>query len=153
MTPVQTLSQLTFSITGCKCTNFDFTDFGNQFKGEISSEGYQFLFELSLDIKKDLNVLTVLIKSELSQNIQDAPALAKLSSEHQFKVIDLNKHLTQQGDQIMIPDGLLIQFFSISVGNLRGMYSIKLDGSPFSNAVLPAIDPTSLLPRKQNAFA
>lgn len=138
-----------FAITGCKCTKFSFTEFALNNNQKIDHDKYQFTVTVRLDVLKDkidtvsVNVNSILFKLEGDKNV-----IANLESEHEFRVVNLQSLITQTSEGLMIPDAMLIQFFSISISAVRGMYSIKLSDSIYNNAVLPVFDAAQFIPRK-----
>ena len=138
----------TFSIIGCRSTKFDFTTFALNNKEKIPQDKYQFEFSINLNIAKEQNLITVNILSTLSKLESDKEKIATLESVNEFKILNLGELITETTDGILIPDPIIIQFFSISLSNTRGMYAVKLENSIYDNAIAPVMDISQFIPKK-----
>jgi hypothetical protein len=142
--------EVTFGIIDCKCVSFNFTDFAINNTNAIPNDKYEFGLNINLNVDEISKKITIRISSFLVNNSSDKKeVIANIESINEFNVVNLNDVIIKSANGNALPNQVLTQFFAIAVSNLRGMYAVKLDGSLYSNAVLPIIDVSKLL-IKQN---
>ena len=64
-----------------------------------------------------------------------------------FEIKELEKFVEIQGDDVVVTAPLMKQMLGISVGALRGIVSVRTQGTPLANSPLPMIDLTALMYR------
>jgi len=141
--------QISFSLRTCKCLLFELTDVAKQNQIGIPFDKYKFDFRFKFDLDGEKKTATIRIDSVLS-SISDTPGiLATLNSINEFLIVNFDKVVVKNiHGQLQIPDAALHSFLSVSVSSLRGMYIIKLEDTIYSNAILPLVDTSQLVPKK-----
>ncbi|TMI74837.1 MAG: hypothetical protein E6H09_03065 [Bacteroidetes bacterium] len=146
------LVSLTLSIKECKCLSFSFTDYALKNKKQIALDQYEFTFTLTTQIFENEKLFSVVIETKLfekqSENVKIE--LAELKAKCAVAVINFDEVIRKTDDksQLLIPDQLFLLCNTLTVSAVRGMFSIKLDDTIYSNALLPIVDPNLFLPTK-----
>lgn len=156
MTLVPQHIQVNFAITGCKIIRFSFSDFANKNKEQFLSDRFSFAFTLNLQIDEYAKQVSVLINSTLQvidEYKNPKEEIACIDTKNDFKVINLEQFLIKSAEGDLLPDGLIIQLFSISIASLRGIYATKLQETIYENAVLPLMDVAQFIPKKAITIA
>ena len=96
-----------------------------------------FNFNQNLRQVKVTGIVKLLKKDMIMQRIE----LAELRSSHLFSIVNFDEiiQITPNG-QFQIPNSLMEICNGISISGIRGMYSVKTEGTRFNNAVLPLLD-------------
>jgi hypothetical protein len=144
--------QFTFGMNGCRCTNFALTEFGKSNINAIPFEKYQYDVAIRLDIRKENDLVSVLIKSSLTATMEPTVVIAEIETANDYKVLNLDQIITETNVNMMLPEAIVQQLFIISMSNLRGMFAVKLENTIYNNAVLPVMDINQLIPKKNPAF-
>ena len=147
---IQPQLQITFTLKELKCLSFELTDYANSNTKQIASDGYEFQFNLELLIFEETKSTKLALITTLLEKVteKEKHELAKLKAELTFVVVNFWDVFKTQGDKILIPDQLITAFSNIAIGGVRGMFVIKLEGTRFSNAILPLLDSKIFLPKR-----
>lgn len=145
--------EFAFAITGSKCDSFNFSKFAIDNKENIAFDKYRFSFTIRIDVEKEKELVIVKLGTTLAKLENDQEIIATLDSTTVFKVLNLSKFLIENAEGTLIPDPIVIQFFSIAISNARGMFTIKLADSIYSNAVVPIIDVSKMIQKKPSNIA
>lgn len=141
--------QISFAIKTCKCTSFMMTDYAKKNKKLIQDDKFNFSLAIRFDldsIKNNAIITTISVISNLNDNNEK---LAEINAVTEFNILNFDGVVTKNAHgQLGLPDQILISFFSISISNVRGMLSVKLEDTIYTNATLPLIDPAQLIPKK-----
>lgn len=141
---------LTISIIETKCISFSLTEYALNNKAPISQDRYEFAFAVNLTLLDTLKQVRVLISVKLFEKDDKGgkSQIAELNSSYLFLIHNFDEAL--QRDPVsgnwIIPREFFQLFNGISISGVRGMYSVKLDDTLYSNAVLPIVDANLLLP-------
>ena len=148
MNDTLTNSQVTFLINKCSCIEFKLSDFAKSNKIKIESGKYGFNFTINLQIVEqtksieiDLEARVVSLKTEKSND-----EIASIKSVHSFQLQNFNDIAIKTDNGIQIPQQLMTPLLAIALSSLRGMLSVKLEGSIYENAIIPVIDVTRMMP-------
>ena len=132
---------ISFSIKECKCTHFSLTEFGKKNKYQFAHDKYEFTYNVTLKIVEQQELMLIDIASVLKQLDEPKEVILELNSSNTFSIPNYKSILIKIGDNPPgIPDVLIATLLGIALSSLRGMYSVKLEGSKYSNAVMPALD-------------
>ncbi len=147
--PANPAINMTLAIIEDKCESFTLSPYATAQAVALDREAYEFNFIINFNlnhITKQAKV-TSTVKLLEKQTDNARIELAELRSSHLFQIVNLDEIVrTSQEGQMQIPNVLIKVCNSISVGSIRGMYSIKKENTVFEHAVLPLLDPKSLLP-------
>lgn len=139
----------TFGITGCKCKSFKLTDFGVKNLSKIGHDKYQFTVSVKLDLSREKKDSVIVLVNGLLLKLEgDKEPIAELESEHEFRVVNMTDIIKTTPEGLLVPDAVLTQFYSLCLAAVRGMFSIKLEGTLYENAVMPVMDVTQLIPKR-----
>lgn len=64
-----------------------------------------------------------------------------------FEIENLKQHIVRNGDEVIVAGQLMMTMLSIAVGALRGVVSVRTQGTKLRNTPLPIIDLTALMYR------
>jgi hypothetical protein len=79
--------------------------------------------------------------------------LMTITSENSFFVLDFDKVFkAPASEQLLIPDGFLLNVIQISLGSARGMLVIRNKGTYLSDIILPVFDSLEILQRLKEAM-
>ena len=92
-------------------------------------------------------IILILLDTKIFNNADKEIQFCNLTVFFEFHVIGLKK-LAHKKNTISIPDGLLNHLFVISYSTMRGILFEKCSGTYLSELILPAIDPTMIIPKK-----
>lgn len=146
----QHAQNLTFSLKDCKCKSFALTDFGAKNKVPIDADKYQFNFLFTLNIDEQAKTVKIELGARLSGFSEIKDDLANLVSINEFLILNFDEIAVKNNDQMpAIPSHTLIPFFSVAISSLRGMYAVKLENTLYSNAILPLVDASQIIPHSQ----
>jgi len=147
--PVNPQINITMSILENKCDSFSLTPYAQNEGVQLSMDQYEFHFTMNFNFNQNLRqakvtgIVKLLEKRPDNQRIE----LAELRSSHLFSIVNFDELIRMTPDgQILIPNPLMEICNGISISGIRGMYSVKTEGTRFNNAVLPLLDPKTLIP-------
>jgi hypothetical protein len=144
ITPVQ----VTFSIRQSRCLEFNFTEFGNNSQVEFDFDKYLFNFSLLINVDAEKQFIDINLSVNLNGNREsNKEKIAELKSINSFHVLNFNEIAKNSERGPEIPNDLIVALIGISLSNLRGMLSVKLEGSKYTNAVIPIMDANQFLPK------
>ena len=145
LTPIN----ITFSIRTAECLSFSFTDYALKNKIAIDSGSFQYDFKVQQTVLPDEKNLSVTFLTTLLE-IQGASRipLADLTSKMIFHIVNFDDVIQTVNNQFQISNALLSLASGISASTVRGMFVIKLQGSIYTNAVMPAVDPNIFIPHR-----
>ncbi len=145
---IPTAIPLSLSIKECKCTKFSFTEFAKSNKSIIPPDQYLFTFNFGLNIREMERLVAIKLDSTLTGNSPEVKEnIASIETNHHFLVNNFEDVTIKKNYRIEMYDQVLMPFLSISLSNLRGMFAIKLEDSIYSNAIVPLVDVSQLLPK------
>jgi hypothetical protein len=147
---VNTESKMAASITTrlleSKCQSFTFTPDALKVTNQPALDKYEFKIAINVNFNQGTHQATVTATVKLAENRNgEKIELAELKSTHLFLIVNFEDviHANEQG-QFVIPGPLLDLYSEVAISSARGMFSIKLEGTTFDNAVLPLIHPNLL---------
>jgi hypothetical protein len=151
-TPATPQINITLSLLEDKCESFIVTAYAQNEAVPEPMEQYEFNFTINFNLNQASQQARVssIVKLQEKQDDGSGKELAELKSTHLFFVQNFHEiiHIASNG-MLLIPNPLIEVCNSISISSIRGMYSIKKENTVFRHAVLPLIDPKSLLPPAQ----
>jgi hypothetical protein len=140
---------VTLSMLENRCDSFTFTADSLRITSQPQFDQYEFSFTINFNLTQAslqarINVSVKLVLKEPDGNRIE---LAELKSTHLFLIQNFNQIIqtTPQG-QMLIPNPVLEVCNGVSISSIRGMFSVKTEKTLFSNAVLPLVDPKTLIP-------
>lgn len=146
-------TSLSVLITECVCTHFSLTEFAKSNKKSILYTDYIYDFNVSFTTKIEEKKLVVTIETNLKGNFETkAELISHIKSLHVFSINNIEEALimTERGKEM--PEQAIIPLIGIACSNLRGMLAVKLEGSIYSNAIVPIIDVTNLIQKKASTI-
>lgn len=139
----------TIQITEITIPRFEITDYGKQNK-QIPFDGYEFQFTQELRISEEEKTLqsnfTVKLLEKVDEHTKNE--LAIMSMINTIRVLNFSDIVKKEGNELMIPDGLIHLLNSMALQHSRGALIAKLQSTNYYNAIMPLIDPKILAPKK-----
>lgn len=125
---------------------------------EIDNDRAEYLFEtpnalflhtnVVLNIDKEKSTIAIDINSNLSDK-EKKEVLVEHSGRTIFHFKGLNDVYNEKEDIFDIPDGILVQLFSLSYSHARALLAMEVSPTIFKDHyILPVIDPTEFLKKK-----
>lgn len=153
-TPAQQLNipiNVTLSLQEVKCLSFNLTEYGTSNKRQISFEGYEFSFTINFNLIEPTKQAKVSMLCKLIEKQSETVKyeLAELKAEGVFLLQNYSDIILRDNTKknILIPNPLIELCNGIIVSSVRGMFSIKLENTLYSNAILPLLNPSQLIPK------
>lgn len=146
---IPTQINVSLSLKEVKCISFSLTDYGKENKTSIVAENYEFELNLETSINENEKILVLKFTAKLFVKEKNAKhELAELKSLTIFNVINFNDIVIVAPMGRGFPDQILIACSAIALSHTRGMYSVKLEDTLYSNAIVPVVDGSLFLPKK-----
>ncbi|SRR5260221_5469291 len=137
------------SLLEVKCLSFSLTDYAQKNKTPIAFDKYEFEFRVETAIDEKSKAILLIFTAKLLEKQENVKyELAELKSLTAIKLINFEEIIIKNENGFGIPDQLLALCSGIAVSNTRGMYAIKLESTPYSNALIPLMDTKLFIPQK-----
>ena len=147
-TAPNTGSTIILSLVENKCESFTLTPEALKVTAPLAFDQYEFKFTISVNFNQTTRHARVNagVKLREKRDNADGIELAELKSVQLFLVENFSEIIQfDPHGQLIIPNELVQLFHQVALSTARGMYSIKLQDTIFSNAVLPLIHPDAFL--------
>ena len=144
--------RVSFQLKTCKCTRFEFTEFGKKNNKEIPTGTAQYTISVSFDVNEKEKTITVKLSTSVVDNPKSKNELFKIDSLHEFQFKEATNVFIKNGDQVLVPNVLLISLYSVCLSNHRGMAAVKLENSIYENIIFPIIDASQFIPKPPASF-
>lgn len=141
---------ITLSLIENKCLSFDLTEYALSNKKAVNFESYEFSFTLNFNLLEKEKQARVVLNCKLyeKQGPNFKLEIAELKSTTLFFIQNYDEIIKRDDSKInvLIPNPLIELCNSVTLSSTRGMFSVKLENTLYSNAVFPLIDNKLLLP-------
>jgi len=139
----------TLSIKEVRFISFQLTDYAKSNKEIIPTEKFEFELNLQTGLDEKEKLLSFNLSGKLfAKNENIKYQLAELKSLTTFFILNFDEVAVRNPPQMVgMPNAIMNVCCSIAISTLRGMYAVQLQPTIYSNAIVPVIDPSLLLPR------
>ncbi|MBL7696132.1 MAG: hypothetical protein JNK91_14880 [Ferruginibacter sp.] len=133
-----------------KFISFELSEYAKGNKAPIDSDKYEFMFEFTLQVleaEKQIRVdfVSKLFLKEEGLNVE----LAVLNLLCLFRLVNFDEIIKRDSENRLLTPNVVIQTCNtIALGSARGMFTMALANTPYSNAVLPLVNPNTLIPKE-----
>jgi hypothetical protein len=144
---------ITLSSRECKVLSFVFFEHALKNKHVIPFASFEFSFSLNVVILNERDNIMLTFFTTLYEKVDAANKieLATLTSRHVYFIANYEEAVTNDSaGNIIIPDKLFAVCSSMAISEIRGIYSVKLEDTAYSNAVVPLMDGDLFIPKKQH---
>ncbi len=146
--PIQ-VGKITIGINDIKFINYESTTRVQELKEPLINTAFEFQIEMKTDIMNvdklfNINTSVTLYEKQGETKIE----LARLQTFNSFRIINFDDVIIKKDDQLLIPDHLLAVASGIAVSTARGMFVMCVKNTVISNALIPIIDSTVFVPKK-----
>ncbi|MGC4034898.1 MAG: hypothetical protein QM764_02980 [Chitinophagaceae bacterium] len=142
---------ITISLKELRCVSFELSEYGISNKIPIHLDNYEFQFSINFGLHEpthhtvtDLNII-VYEKKPDGVKLELAKAYIYLK----FLIVNFDD-IIKKDDKLklfQVPDNLIELCNSISLSSARGMFSVKFEGTLYTNCIIPLLDPKILSPK------
>jgi hypothetical protein len=139
---------VTLSIKENLCISFKFTPYALGSKKTLPPGMYEFTFKADFSLIEVEKIARVILTANLYEKSEPRQEIAELIALNTYSILDFDTVIIKDNinNQVLIPDVLIGSCNNLTLGSVRGMYAVKLEGSIYSNIPVPLINPKSLLP-------
>jgi hypothetical protein len=144
-------SQISVSIAlkELKCIHFSMTDYAIKNESEIDFNAYRYEFVAHTKLDNDKEYLIINFITKLFDKIgADGNLLAEIETETSLHIQNYKTVVTKVGDILTIPDQVVSLTAVMALSNTRGMLSLKLEKTLYSNALIPLVDTAQFVQAK-----
>ncbi len=137
-----------------KFVSFQLSEYAKSNTSQVAFDKYEFTFEFNmqlLEIEKQIRVdfNSNLFLKEEQLNVE----LASLRLSCLFRIVNFEDIIKRDATNRLLTPNVLIQTCNtIALGSARGMYTMALADTLYSNAVLPLINPSTLTPKENQVI-
>lgn len=104
----------------------------------------------SLDIDKEKSAITIDINTNLIDKEKDE-ILVEHSGRTVYQINGLDKFYNSEENNFDIPDGLLVQLFSLAYSHARALLATEVSPTIYKDKyILPVVDPTGFLKKEDD---
>jgi len=146
---IQARISITFSVRAVECESFSFTDYAEKNTNSIPFDGYSFDNRFQIGLRPQEEIIDFFLLIDFFEGIEKhrGQLLAKMHTKTSLKIHNYNEVTkSAPNGQILIPDTLIQMGNSFALNHARGMFAMKVQGTKYSNAIIPLLDPSLLLP-------
>ena len=136
---------ITISLRELKCVSFELSEYAISNKNPIHPDNYEFQFSLNFSIHEQSKQSVVDFNIKIFEKKLDGVKL-ELATTYiylRFQIINFDEAIKK--DDILkvfkVPDNLVEICSGVSLSSARGMISVKLENTIYTNCILPLIDP------------
>jgi len=141
--PPSRKADISISLIESKCLHFVLTDYGQSNRLKVPDNHYEFSLSISLTPIENIKQIGITINSQLFEKKTDQLKLelAAIEVSNSFFIQNFTELIArnQVGD-LIVPDSLIKLCNSVTIGVARGMFALKLENTPYANALLPLLD-------------
>jgi hypothetical protein len=120
----------------------------NHPKQQIPAQmGFNFEIKVEHKILADNNFIAVIVTIEIN-NGQRESKLGSIMVSCIFEIPELKEYFAPKNNILELPEEFLTTINSISISTVRGVMFSQFRGTFLHNAILPVIDPKSLVTQK-----
>lgn len=105
---------------------------------------FHFNINLEQRINTELKLIIVMVAVDVL-NEDKKTLLASMKASCIFEVANIDEFLTENAQQVALPDNILVMLNSVSISTIRGLMFAQFKGTFLHNAILPIIDPNSFI--------
>ncbi|MBK8610897.1 MAG: hypothetical protein IPL84_13395 [Chitinophagaceae bacterium] len=129
--------------------SFELSEYAKNNTKSIGFDKYEFTFEFNMQVNAKERQIKLLFNSNLLvKEEQLTIELSSLNLSCLFKIINFDEVIKiDSNNRMLTPNALIQTINTIALGSARGMYAMALAATPYSNAVLPLVDPKTLVPK------
>jgi hypothetical protein len=137
---------ITLRLLSVKCLNFSLTEYGEKNQNQIPFDKYEFTFNLNFNIVEESNSIRtsffVKLKEKAANNAMYD--LADLETFLEIQIVNFEEIIIKEDNKIKLPNILINLANTMTIDHARGMLSVLLDNTHYSNALLPLVNPDQL---------
>lgn len=141
---------ITIGIQDIKLIHFETSSRLLELKEPLPQEVFEFQFEMQARLLHLEKLYEVQMSATLfeKQSVVTKVELAKLKTLIAFRIDNYEEIILNNQDQVTIPDGLITLTASIALSTTRGMFAVSVKDLIIRNAIIPIMDPSVFLPKK-----
>jgi hypothetical protein len=145
---------ITLRLLDVKCIFFELSEYAKTNTYQPAFDAYEFQFKLQASVLEEEKEFVINLDVKLFEKRGNIKyELSNLVCHLKFALVNYNEIILKRDNIIQIPDQLIITCAGIVVSSARGMFAVNLNGTLYSNAVVPLIDPKIFIPQKSLPIA
>jgi len=135
-----------YRITNIATTKFLFEDLQlDYFINLIKNKELAMAIDLAIDIKKDINQFSIIIKSIFTDKTEPKTVVEHIGKTS-FEINGLSEAYNNTNDSFTLPDDLLMTLVNLAYTHCRALLSAELSSTIYKNELfLPILTPDLLL--------
>ena len=140
---------VTMALKELKCVKFSLSQFASENKSRIDFESYRYEFTANTRVDSDKQSIIVLFIAKLFDKVgDDRNLISEIETETFFHIQNFFDIVRIDNNTYLLPDQIIGITAVIALSNTRGMLSLKLEGTPYSNSLIPLMDASQFMPAK-----
>lgn len=141
-------SKYSFRITNISTTKFLFEDLQlDYFINLIKNKELGMAIDLAIDIKKDINLFSIIIKSVFSDKTESKIVIEHIG-KNSFEINEMSEIYDSKKDSFILPDGLLLTLVNMAYTHSRALLAAELSSTMYKDKLFLPILPPELLLKK-----
>jgi len=141
---------ITIGIQDLKLIHFETTTRLLELKAPLPQEVFEFQFEVQARLLQLEKLYEVYFTASLfeKQGTLTKLELASIKTLTSFRIVNFDEILQKDQFHVSIPDRLITLTAGIALSTTRGMFATSVKDLIISNAIIPIMDPSVFLPKK-----
>jgi uncharacterized protein with PQ loop repeat len=120
-------------------------NYPSNFKPSETKFRFDFVAENKVNVEKGMVLVVPTIKI---YNDKSAELLGSIRVNFAFHVQDFSTYIDEENKKVELPKAFQLAINSVSISTIRGIMYSQFRGTFLQNAILPVIDPNTLLQGK-----